>query len=176
MIVGCRSRKLETSESKEALKEQTNLVQDSVINTTALEAQKTVVRDKIKVNTGGIKIVGKTDTLNPFEYLSIVEGDTLGLITIRGNADFTIQHEWKQKEKDYVEEKINVIAEVARTAVSKSTLTKASKEVKSIEKSVKANGFTFGTWVWIALGGIVLGIIAYLYFTYGKTIRKWLPF
>lgn len=173
MLVNCRSRKkaIEISEyrSAEVTKIDTNTVvsEEKKIQ----EASKSVktTDQKTKENDGDIIIKGKTDSLKDFTFHNVVNGDTLSDIHISGNADFIIKNRWKQTEKKEVvkeaSEKLNIVQDLARKSVSKSTIKDVAEKIKNKTVDVKSTGFSVP--VYLIIGGAVL-LLVLLWFGWKK--------
>ena len=167
-LCSCRSRKklkeISTIKTEDIFKKNLDSIvvkKDSIIQ--IVEKKKDVVKI-INENNGDIIIKGKTDSLTPFTYHNVVEGDTLSSVTIKGNAEFTVKNEWKKaqeiEKESYVEKDINIIAQVARTAVSKETIKKAAQEIRNVTTEVKSTGFPLAIYIIAGIVAVCLILIA----------------
>lgn len=167
-LISCRSRKKlrEVSElnRKETLKidlKSLSVKKDSVIKIT--EKKKTEIK-KIDNNDGEIIIKGKTDSIKPFEFHNIINGDTISSISITGNADFQIKNHWnKVDEKTETKEEnkdLDFVAKTARDLVSKETIKKVAEEVKNARTEVKTSGLPAIVYI---IAGIILLVCGALY-------------
>lgn len=168
MILGCRTRKRVTEtvtiKKDETVKVDSNILKvkrDSIFN--RIDVKKDAVK-KVNDNSGDIIIKGKTDSIKPFDFHNIVNGDTLSSIHISGNADFKIINHWNKKEEteksSNIESNLNIIAKVARTAVAKETIKKLAEKVVDNRTEVKATGFQ---WPIYLIGGVILLAAVLLY-------------
>lgn len=167
-MLGCRTRKRVTEtvtiKKDETVKVDSNILKvqrDSIFN--KIEIKKDAVK-KVNDNSGDIIIKGKTDSIKPFDFHNIVNGDTLSSIHISGKADFKIVNHWNKKEEiensSNIESNLNIIAKVARTAVAKETIKKLAKKVVDNKTEVKATGFQ---WPIYLISGVILLAAVLLY-------------
>lgn len=176
LLLGCRTKHKTSFYSKEGKTEIERITLDSVKEKSVKESTKKIVDQTIKKQTedfsGDIVIRGKSDTLNPLIFHNIISGDTLQSIVIRGTADYYINNHYRKtaedKKEKSSEEKTNIIQELAKDAVSKETIKKVAAEVEKKTNDIKTKGFQAGTWIIVAILGIVFIII---FFTY-KYLKK----
>lgn len=172
--MSCRSRRKQVLEQKEkkvqVIKKDSVSVEqkkDSVIIFKEIKKTEHVKKDE---NSGDIIIKGKSDSLKDFNYHNIINGDTISLIHIEGNAIFEIKNKWQKKQQDsevsQKESNLNVVAKIARKAVAKKTIDEVAKEIKQTEKQTTATGFQWPVYLIagiIFLVAIVLIIIIKFY-------------
>lgn len=172
-LLSCSSRKKNVEFSEEGKTEVERISLDSLKSETAKTETKKVTDRNIdqKKNeiSGDIIIKGKTDSLQYFNFHNVVNGDTLQVINISGNSTFEIKNKYSKSEEKTVEknkeENLNIIQQVARTAVAKTTIKKIASEMKKEDKDVKSNGFTFPVYL---IGGIVIVVLVLLWFLWKK--------
>ncbi len=166
-LLGCRTKHKTSFYSKEGKTEIERVKMDSVKEKTVKEYTKKItdqtVKKKLEEFSGDIIIKGKSDTLNPLIFHNVVSGDTLQSILIRGTAEYYINNHYRQatedKKETSIEEKTNIIQDLAKTAVSKETIKAVAAEVEKKTKEIKTKGFQAGMWVVFAILGIVLIVI-----------------
>lgn len=180
IIFSCRS-KVKIVE-KEEIKKVEQIKVDSIIEQSKDLKKDSIVKikkeqeEKIKSNVGDIEIKGKSDTITPFIYRNIQNGDTLQSISIFGNADFIIKSKWenyevKKKTEDFTES-LNKVAEYSRKAVSKETINKATTEIKKLDKKVTEKSSPLSmTLMYIIIFIIIICAIWLFYYLGGKI--KW---
>lgn len=174
----CRSKVKHTF--KEDYKQQSEVTTDTnqvVAYEQALETTTLVKKDtieKVKESSGSVKIVGEVDSLNPFDYYNIINGDTLARIGVIGNARIEINQNWNNKEKESsVKEEtntLNIVQEVARESVAAATISNVAESVKSTKKEAKEKGFTFSAWMTMIIIFAILLVAIYLYFYMGGAV------
>lgn len=175
LFVACSTRKkdLRVTEFRSAEIEKVKF--DSVRTQDLKEVTKKVIDKKVdqkeKDNSGEVVIKGKTDSLKDFSYYNVVNGDTLSGIVISGTADFTIKNRWKQSEKKdetkESSENLNVVQDLARTAVSKETIKDVAQKAKKLKKEVDQKGFTAGTYITTGICFLVVAVLVWLFFYLG---------
>lgn len=173
LILGCSTKRKNVSFAKEAKTEIERIKVDSATETK--QEQKQIEKTDIKSSEKkeelktDVSIIGKTDVSNPFQYHNILNGDTLQSISIFGTADFKINNHYAKSEKTIDEkkevEKLNVIQEVARKSVAKSTIKEVASELKKVDKQIKERSFTLGAWLsfmgYFSIIAIIIGILIY---------------
>lgn len=180
LLFGCRSRKkqLEITDYRTAeITKADTLKVDSV-----RKAESRKITDQITVNKkekqaeGEIEIKGKTDSANVFDFHNVVNGDTLQVIHIAGNADFTIKSKHLQKsEQSEIKKEAqysNIIQEVARKAVAQSTIKETAGKIRQEAKKIESKGFTFGAWVSLAAAAVLVALLSWSYFYLGGNWRR----
>ena len=176
LLLGCRTKHKTSFYSKEGKTEIARVTLDSVKEKSVKESTKKVVDQTVKKQledfSGDIVIRGKSDTLNPLVFHNIISGDTLQSIVIRGTADYYINNHYKKTAEDKKEtareEKSNIIQEAARELVSKETIKKVANEIEKKTNDIKTKGFQSGTWIVLA----VLGVVAIVIFGIYKYLKR----
>ncbi len=134
-----------------------------------------IIREQ-KNSDGDIHIVGKTDSATDFKFHNVVDGDTLSDIVISGNATFEIRNRWIRQnlksESVTAVDNMNMVAKLARKAVSQSTIKKAAALVKNDSKNINEKGFTTAAWTSWLIGFIVVACLVWLYFYFGGRINN----
>lgn len=176
LLFSCRTRQKSVSFTKEGRTEIERVKVDS-FKEAAKKEDVTKVTDEVKQVkkedfSGDIIIKGKSDSLNPLVYHNIAGKDTLQSITIKGNAEFTINNHYKKETEDskqiQKEQSTNIIQDLAKTAVSKETIKDVASAVTSTTKNIKSYGLQAGTWIVIT---IVLIFLIFIFFVY-KYFKK----
>lgn len=174
-LLGCRTKHKVSFYSREGKTEIERVTLDSVKEKTVKESTKKVsdqtVKNQLEDFSGDIIIKGKSDTLNPLIFHNVVSGDTLQSIVIRGTADYYINNHYRKSTEDKketsLEEKTNIIKDLAKTAVSKETIKKVATEIEQKTKEIKTKGFQAGLWIWLGCITIV-GILVFAIYKYFK--------
>ena len=172
-LLSCSSRKKHVEFSEEGKTEVERISLDSLKSEIAKTETKKVIDKTIEQKkneiSGDIIIKGKTDSLQDFKFHNVVNGDTLQVINIKGNSTFEIKNKYSKSEEKTVEknkeENLNIIQQVARTAVAKTTIKKIATEMKKVDKDVKSKGFTFPVYL---IAGIVIVVLVLLWFLWKK--------
>lgn len=175
ILTACRSRKSNLNITEYRSAEVTKIDTNTVVSDSSkiqLKNKKSIKEEtKKNENNGDIVIKGKTDSTDDFRFHNVVDGDTLSEIFIHGNADFVIKNRWNKSEKSHikevVEEKLNIVAKVARKVVAQSTIKEAAKEIKQIDKQVNSKSFTFGAWFTYGLIFVIVACLVWLWFYFG---------
>lgn len=173
-LLGCRTKQKAVTITKQGRTEIERVKFDSLKELNSkLETKKVIdntVQQKKDEFSGDIIIKGKSDSLNPLQFHNIVNGDTLQSISIRGNAEYSINNHFQKanniKSESGKEENTNIIQKTARDLVSKETIKDVASTVTETTKKIKVNGFQAGAWIFITIIGIALILIffAYKYF------------
>lgn len=172
IIFSCRN-KVKVVET-EKVKTHEQIKTDSVIEKTSKLSSDTIIKNVIKDNTkvnsltGDIEIKGKSDTIKPFIYHNVQNGDTIQSISIIGNADFVIKSKFEKTESskniDEKSEKLNLVAEFSRKAVSQETIKNAVSDFKKVENKVSVHSSPFGMIVFYTI--ICISVIAAIWLFY----------
>ncbi|MBT0572528.1 hypothetical protein OKE68_11615 [Riemerella anatipestifer] len=178
LLFSCRTRKKTDTHIQSKTVEVK--LKDSISVREIKQEQTTKVQDKLQIDKHSkhqekkIEIFGNTEPEMPFVFHEVEGKDTLQSIIINGNAQFSVksfkkssQHTTEKKEE---QEHLNEVQELARNAVSQRTINEVANEIRAVSNEVKSSGFTFGTWVWIIIGSILIIAGAVLYF-YLKRIK-----
>lgn len=167
-VFGCKTKKTFKTESKEEVKEQViskteSNEKESVKESTVRNSQTVQTEDK-KEDKKEIEIVGKVDKENPITYYNIVNGDTIDLFKITGNADFIFKTS-SNSQKSNVNN--NSSTNTSNSKESEKSLSNAVENVKNTIKEVQTKtvevvkkDFTIGSYVVFLIWG--LAIIAIL--------------
>lgn len=168
-MTSCRTkqkiREIERSKEKETQIVDSNTVSFKKDSTVIKVEKEKEIQQIVDENLGDIIIRGKTDSTKDFHFHNIVEGDTISDILISGKADFVIKNKWKQVQskvtENTIEENLNIVAEIARTAVAKKTIKETAKEIKKVQNTVKAKGFQAPIYLILGLV-LVVAVIVYI--------------
>lgn len=167
-VFGCKTKKTLKTESKEEVKE----IVISKTETTEKEQTKESTISKIeKVQTEDkkedkkeVEIIGKVDKENPITYYNIVDGDTIDLFKITGNADFIFKSS-SNSQKSNINN--NLSTNSSKEIKSEKSISNAVENVKNTIKEVQTKtvqvvkkDFTIGSYVVFLIWG--LAIIALL--------------
>lgn len=169
-ILGCKTKRTLKNESKEVVKEEISIKQDKTEKEVLIEVENKNIKEfkiaEVKEEKKDIEIVGKVDKENPITYYNIVDGDTIDLFRITGNADFIFRSS-VSAEKSNVNN--NSSTNASNTKESEKSLSNAVENVKSAVKEVQEKtvevvkkDFTIGSYVVFLIWG--LAIIALLVF------------
>ncbi|WP_294267754.1 hypothetical protein [uncultured Chryseobacterium sp.] len=173
-LAGCRTKQRAVTVTEEIRTETARVKLDSLKETAVKQETKKAIdktaQEKKDDFSGDITIKGKSDSLNPLEFHNVVNGDTMQVISIRGNADYVIQNRFQKSDKTKVEsvkeEKLDVIQKAARDLVSKETIKDVAATVETKTRQITSRGFQAGAWiVWAVLGIVAIlatGIYIYL--------------
>jgi len=175
-LLGCRTKQKAVSFTKEGRTEIERVKFDSLKELNSKQETKKVIDNTVQEKkdefSGDIIIKGKSDSLNPLQFHNIVNGHTLQSISIRGNAEYSINNHFQknnnQKSESGKEEKTNIIQQTARDLVSKETIKEVASTVSNTTKKITSKGFQAGAWiVWTVLG-IVLILATGIYFYFKR--------
>lgn len=178
-MLGCQSRKKRTMLAQQTLTEKTQAdtvrtaaEKDSVVAVVKKSKNKTKTEKK---NEGEVEIKAKVDSAQDFHFDNVVSGDTLSSIHVSGNAEVKIKTNWKDnhvdERLDKVEEKLDMVAKLARQAVSQKTIKEIAAKVKETNKNVTAKNFTFGAWAtWLA-AFVAVACLVWLFLYFGGRIN-----
>lgn len=178
LLVGCSTRKKNVLITDYKSSEVTRVQADSTEDKKVTEQKKVIdnarVEKKETESVANVKIEGKTDSLNSFDYNALFGGDSLR-IQIRGNAQFSIltsnSNKASKEEKKAEKEDLNIIQEVARKAVAKETIKDVAEKVKEVSKDVTAKSFTFGAWFTSLLIFIAIMCAIWLFYYLGGKLN-----
>lgn len=164
LILGCKTKRVLKNQSKEVDRiDYTSKVKSE--EKEALKESRTAKAVQIKEATikeqkSNIQITGKVDAQNPMTYYNIVNGDTLDLFSIRGNADFTFKSS-----------SVNSNKKENNSSENNSTITKdneksISNAVENVKNTVKAaqdktvdvvkKDFTIGSYIVFLVWGVII--------------------
>lgn len=175
LLLCCRSKHKMTATYKESKKETARVKVDSM-NVENLKTTQSIFTDAlVKENknelSGEILISGTSDLSNPFVFHNVVGSDTLQSISIRGNAEYSINNHYaksdNKKSEVKREEFTSIIKEVTQKAVSKENIKEGTSVVSEETKKIKSTGFQAGAWIVIAAVAMFL-ILIFFTFKYFK--------
>lgn len=176
-ILGCSTKKKLINKSKEETKEtiisKTETVQkESEIKdiTVKKEENKTEIK---KEENKSVEIKGKTDEKTPLTYYNVVNGDTIDLFKVVGNAEVIFKSSNNSQNSYYNNNSSNNTKE---SNSNEKTLSNAVENVKQAVKEVQTKsvdvvkkGFTFGTYLTFFLWGLAIIVIAVIILWFRKT-------
>lgn len=167
LILGCKTKRVLKNQSKESERieytskakyEEKEAIKES---TTVKEVQ--VKEAAVKEQKSDIQITGKVDAQNPMTYYNIINGDTLNLFSIRGNADFTFKYSSVNSDK---RENNSVVNTSSNTKDNEKSISNAVENVKNTVKEVQTKtvdvvkkDFTIGSYIVFLVWGIVIIVI-----------------
>lgn len=167
-IFGCKTKKAVKNESKEVVKEQVSTKKDLVEKQETKESTiskiETIQTEDKKENKKDIEIVGKVDKENPIEFYNIVNGDTIDLFRISGNADFVFKSSNSSQKSNTNNNSLTNTSTENKSEKSSSNVVESVKDVfkgvqsKTVE--VVKKDFTIGSYIVFLIWG--LAIIALL--------------
>lgn len=171
LILGCRTAKKDVHFTKEGRTEIERVKSDTSTKEKVKSEDKNHSEHDIKSISqkfsGDIIIKGKSDSINPFIFHNILNGDTLQSISIKGNADYYINNHYskskEQQKETKTEEKLSNFQKFARESVSKETITEVASKVKEVNKTIKSTGFQAGAYItFIIWGAVAIALIVLL--------------
>lgn len=167
LILGCKTKRALKNQTKTVERiEATSKVKSTEKETLNEASTVKAVQTKeatVKENKSDVQITGKVDAQNPLTYYNIVNGDTLDLFSIRGNADFIFKSSSLNSDK---KENTSSVNNSANTKDSDKTISKVVEDVKNTVKEVQTKtvevvkkDFTIGSYIVFILWGIVIIVI-----------------
>lgn len=176
-ILGCSTKKKLINKSKEETKEtsisKTETVQkESEIKDTTVKQEeiKTVIK---KEENKSVEIKGKADEKTPLTYYNVVNGDTIDLFKVVGNAEVIFKSSNNNQNSSY---NSNLTNNTKESNSSEKTISNAVENVKQAVKEVQTKsvdvvkkGFTFGTYLTFFLWGLAIIVIAVIILWFRKT-------
>lgn len=167
-IFGCKTKRVIKNDTKEVVKEQVSTKQELVEKEETKESTireiRTVQTEDKKEDKKDIEIVGKVDKENPIEFYNIVNGDTIDLFRISGNADFVFKSS-NSSQKSNINN--NSSSNTSSESKSEKSSSNAVESVKDVFKGVQSKtvevvkkDFTIGSYIIFLIWG--LAIIALL--------------
>lgn len=178
LLTGCRTRNKSLGITEYRTAKISRIQQDSAVETKDSAIVKNKIRKteqtKEKSVSEDIEIRGKTDSIQKdFDFHNVVNGDTLQVIHISGNADFVVKTRRQESQQQEIstsdKEDLNIIAKVARKAVAQSTIEQAAGKIKEVTKEVKSTGFQWPAWLIVGICAIALLVLWYL----GISLKSW---
>lgn len=164
LILGCKTKRTLKTESKEVLKEQVSIkeekIQKEALKQSDVKEILTTENVDQKEQKTDIQIIGKVDKENPITYYNVVDGDTIDLFKITGNADFIFKS-LNSTQKSNINNKSST--NTSNTKESEKSLSNAVENVKEAVKDVHSKtvdvvkkDFTIGTYVVFLIWGLAL--------------------
>lgn len=172
-VFGCRTKRTIKNEVKEVVKEQTvsktETVEKEDIKQSTIREIRTVQNEDKNEDKKEVEIVGKVDKENPITYYNIVNGDTIDLFKITGNADFIFKSS-NNNQKSNINN--NISTNTTRENKSEKSISNAVENVKVAVKEVQTKSvdivkkdLTFGSYmVFFFWGVILIVILALIYY------------
>lgn len=172
-VFGCRTKRTLKNEIKEVVKEQTisktETVEKESEKVSTVREIRTVQNEDKKEDKKEVEIVGKVDKENPITYYNIVNGDTIDLFKITGNADFIFKSS-SNSQKSNINN--NTSTNTTQSKESEKSLSNAVENVKVAVKEVQIKSvhivkkdLTFGSYmVFFFWGVIIIFILALIYY------------
>lgn len=173
-ILGCRTKRTLKNEVKEVVKEQviskTETTEKEQTKESTISKIETVKVEDKKEDKKEVEIIGKVDKENPITYYNIVNGDTIDLFKITGNADFIFKSSSNSQKSNINNNSYTNTTQLKEGEKSLSNAVEnikvAVKEVQTKSVDIVKKDFTFGTYLVLFLWGlviiIVLGLIYWL--------------
>lgn len=165
---GCKTKKVVKTNSKEELKEtvisnvETNEKEALKISTNKATSQ--IKKEDVTNEKTEVEITGKVDQNNPMTYYNVVNGDTIDLFKILGNAEFIFKKS-NNAHKSILNN--NITDNTKESKEGEKTISNAVENVKEVVKQVQTKtvdivkkDFTIGSYIVFVLWG--LAIIAIL--------------
>lgn len=163
-IFGCKTKKILKTQSKEKEKVTENLkseeVQKEENKSSKSSGEKTIEKSEKKEDKKEIEISGKVDKENPVTFYNVVNGDTIDLFKITGNADFVFKSSNNDQKSTQIKE---LNKESSREKKGLKSISNAVENVKEKAKEVQQKtvdvvkkDFTFETYVVFLIWGIVI--------------------
>lgn len=176
-ILGCSTKKKLINKSKEETKEttisKTETVQKEEVKTATVRENQTVQNETKKEENKSVEIKGKSDEKTPLTYYNVVNGDTIDLFKVVGNAEVIFKSSNNSQNSSYNNNSYNNSKE---SNSSEKTLSSAVENVKQAVKEVQTKsvdvvkkGFTFGTYLTFFLWGLAIIVIAVIILWFRKT-------
>ncbi len=168
--LGCSTKKKLVTKQREEVKEtvisktQTTQKETAKESTSVNNAQ--VKTEDKKESKSDIQIVGKVDKENPITYYNVVNGDTIDLFKITGNADFIFKSS-NNSQKSSLNN--NSTTNTTNAKESEKSISNAVENVKNTIKDVQTKSvyivkkdLTFGSYLVFFLWGLVIIAISVL--------------
>lgn len=168
LILGCKTKRTLKNQSKEVVKEQVSIKEQKTEKEALIEVKKQDIKevnieDKKETKTN-IEITGKVDKENPITYYNVVNGDTIDLFKITGNADFIFKSSNNTQKSNLNK---NTSTNTTNEKESEKSLSNAVENVKNTVKDIQnktvevvKKDFTIGSYVVFLIWG--LAIIAFM--------------
>jgi cobalamin biosynthesis Mg chelatase CobN len=177
---GCKTKRVLRNEYKEVVSEQSVIKKDSTIKKTLKDSivtkNVTVNKEDKKDEKTEVEITGKVDKDNPASYYNIVDGDTIDLFRITGNANFIFKSS-KTVQKSNINNNtssstVNNKESIISVYKAVETVKNTAKEVKEKTVEVVKKDFTIGSYFVFLIFGIVAIVLCIFIFWLSKS--NWL--
>lgn len=179
LILGCRAKKVLKTESKQVETTQINKSEKKdeikAVKDTEIKKDETIKSEVKNEEKQQVEITGKSENDKPLSYYNIVNGDTIDLFKVTGNAD-VIFKSYKNTSNSASKSKSNTEyhKENKSENIISSVVNSASETVKNVqEKSVQVvkNNFSFGTYaVFVIWGIIIIALLIGIYYLRKSTL------
>jgi hypothetical protein len=163
-ILGCKTKKILKNEVKEVEKvetiSKTETTEKEKVKESAVEENKTVQKEDKKEEKTEVEITGKVDKENPVTYYNVIDGDTIDLFKIIGNADFIFKSS-KSTQKSDVNN--NSTTTSSNSKDNEKSISNAVENVKNSVKQVQSKtvqvvkqDFTIGSYIVFLIWGLAI--------------------
>lgn len=161
---GCKTKKVIKNQHKEVEKIEViskfeTIEKESIKQDNKEDKKESIIEDKKEEKTN-IKIIGKVDKENPITYYNVVNGDTIDLFKITGNADFIFK---KSNTTQNSNINNNRSSSSSNNKETDRTISNAVENVKNTVKEVQdktvevvKQDFTIGSYIVFLIWGIVI--------------------
>ncbi len=179
LTLGCRTKKVLKTESKQVETTQTNQSEKrdeiNTVKDTEIKKDETIKSEFKNEEKQQVEINGKSENDKPLSYYNIVNGDTVDLFKVTGNADIIFKS-YKNTLNSASNSKYNTEYQKENKSenIISSVVNSASETVKNVqEKSVQVvkKNFSFGTYaVFVIWGIVVIALLIGIYYLRKSTI------
>ncbi len=179
LILGCRTKKVLKTELKQVETTQTNQSEKrdeiKAVKETEINKDETIKSEFKNEEKQQVEITGKSENDKPLSYYNIVNGDTIDLFKVTGNAD-VIFKSYKNTLNSASNSKYNTEYQKENKSenIISSVVNSASETVKNVkEKSVQVvkKNFSFGTYaVFVIWGIIIISLLIGIYYLRKSTL------
>lgn len=163
-VFGCKTKKILKNEVKEVEKvetiSKTEAKEKETVKESTVRENQTVQKEDKKEEKTEVEITGKVDKENPVTYYNVIDGDTIDLFKITGNADFIFKSS-KSSQKSDVNN--NSTTNTSNSKDNEKSISNAVENVKNTVKNVKSKtvqvvkqDFTIGTYVVFLIWGLAI--------------------
>lgn len=171
-VFGCKTKKIdkyeEKIEQKETVKEKTEVKEHQEEKVSIVKKSDETVKKDNKEENKSVEIKGKTDEKNPLTYYNVVNGDTIDLFKVTGNADVIFKSFNKSSNSNSNSNSSTNYSEDKKSdKKSGSVIEKASEVVSEVQQKtvqVVKKDFTFGTYLTFFLWGLAIIIVLVIIF------------
>jgi hypothetical protein len=173
-LFGCKVKKTIKNETKEVEQiesiSKTETTDKSTVSEVKKEELKQVKTENKTEEKKEVEITGKAEENKPLTYYNVVDGDTIDLFKVTGNADVIFKSSYNSQNSSL---NSNSTTNTENTKESEKSISNAVENVKNTIKQVQNKSvevvkrdFQFGTYLVFFIWGIViivvLGLIFYL--------------